>query len=124
VKARRLLGALALAGALTLAGAQGATASADGETQFEIYSISGTVTLTCDPVGGTHPHAKEACAEIDAAGGDIAAVPGLPGYGCVDEWDPVLIGVTGTWRGKEVLFSSFESNRCYGAISHGHVFWY
>jgi Subtilisin inhibitor-like len=124
VRARRLLGALALAGALTLAGAQGATASADGETQFEIYSVSGTVTLTCDPVGGTHPHAKEACAEIDAAGGDIGSVPGLPGYGCVDEWDPVLIGVTGKWRGKEVLFSSFESNRCYGAISHGHIFWY
>jgi hypothetical protein len=124
VRARRVLGALTLAGALVLAGAPAATAGAAGETEFEIYSVSGTVTLTCDPVGGTHPHAKEACAEIDAAGGDIAAVPWLPGIGCVDEWDPVLIGVTGTWRGKEVLYSSFESNHCYGAIRHAHVFYY
>lgn len=124
MRARRVLGALALAGALSLAGAQGAAAGADGVTEFEIYTVNGVKTLTCAPDGGTHPHAKEACAEIDAARGNIAAVPRLPGYGCLDEWDPVLIGVTGTWRGQEVLFSSFESNKGCAAIRHGHIFWY
>lgn len=124
MRARRILGALALAGALSLAGAQGAAAAPSEPSEFQIYSASGTVTLTCDPVGGTHPLAEKACADIEAAGGDIAAIPWLPGYGCVDEWDPVLIGVTGTWRGKEVLYSSFQSNRCYGKIRHGHVFFY
>jgi hypothetical protein len=119
-----VLGALALAGALTLAGAQGATASADGETEFEIYTVNGVTTLTCAPDGGTHPHVKEACAEIDAARGDIGSVPSLPGHACPDVWDPVLIGVTGKWRGQEVLFSAFESNAGCAAISHGHIFWY
>ncbi|MFC0528497.1 SSI family serine proteinase inhibitor [Phytohabitans kaempferiae] len=123
MKVPRALGALALAGTLSLAGAQGASASGEGITEFEIYSVNGTMTLTCDPEGGTHPYAKEACAEIDGARGDIAAVPRLPGYGCLDEWDPVLIGVTGRWRGQEVLFSSFESNRGCAAIRHGHIFW-
>lgn len=125
MRARRVLGALTLAVALTLTGAQGAAAGAaqDG-TEFEIYTVRGIHTLTCGPDGGTHPYAKEACAEIDAARGDIAAVPPLPNHGCLDVWDPVLIGVTGKWRGQEVLFSAFESNRGCAAISHGHIFWY
>jgi hypothetical protein len=121
----RLAGAaLALAGALSLAGAQGAAANAAATSEFLVYSPSGTVTLTCGPVGGTHPLAKEACEEIDKAGGNIAAVPALPNQGCLGVWKPVLIGVTGKWQGKEVLFSAFESNAGCAKIRHGHVFFY
>jgi hypothetical protein len=102
------------------AGAAVAAQPAQTETELRVYSPSGTVTLTCDPTGGTHPRAKEACAEIDAASGKIAAIP--PSGGCLDYWDPVLIGVTGRWRGEEVLFSDFESNPGCAAVSHGQVF--
>jgi hypothetical protein len=124
MKIRATIAALALAGTLSLAGAQGAAASAAAVSEFLVYSPSGTVTLTCGPEGGTHPATKEACAEIDKAAGDIAAVPPLPGQGCTGVWDPVLIGVTGKWQGKEVLFSSFESNEGCARIRHGHIFRY
>ena len=32
-------------------------------------------TLTCDPVGGTHPHAKAACRELLAAKNPFAPIP-------------------------------------------------
>jgi hypothetical protein len=124
MRARSVAGALALAGALSLAGAQGAAASAAATSEFLVYGPSGTVTLTCGPDGGTHPHAKEACEEITKAGGDIAAVPSLPGMGCSGVWDPVLIGVTGKWQGKQVLFSDFASNGGCARIQHGHIFFY
>jgi hypothetical protein len=116
--------ALAALGALALAAPPAAAAPA-ATNELRIYSPSGVITMTCDPFVGfpTHPHQAAVCAEISDAKGDIAAIPPLPG-GCTDVWDPVLIGVTGRWEGKEILFSEFESNPGCAAISHGHVFLY
>lgn len=104
------------------AGAAAAAQPGQAVTELRVYGPAGTVTLTCGPVGGTHPRAKEACAEIGAASGKIEAIP--PSGGCLDYWDPVLIGVTGRWRGEEILFSDFESNPGCAAVSHGQVFRY
>jgi Subtilisin inhibitor-like len=123
---KSIAAALGLAFALTATGSATAgqsAGSAAAEVELRVYGPSGTVTITCDPLGGTHPEVKEACDEIDKFGGDIAAIP-PQSIGCTDQWDPVLIGVTGRWRGKEILFSDFESNPGCAAISHGHVFTY
>lgn len=122
---RAVAAALALAGSVLVAAPAGAAPS-QGEISLRVYNPTGTVTLSCGtgPTPDTHPYPKEACAEIEAAKGDIAAIPPLPGAGCTDEWDPVLVGVTGRWQGSEILFSDFESNPGCSRISHGHVFLY
>jgi hypothetical protein len=123
MRIRSAVAGLVLAGALVTVAPTAAPAA--GDTQLRIYSPSGTVTLACGlntgPVG--HPYQKEACAEIDAAKGDIAAIPPLAA-GCSGLWDPVLIGVTGRWQGTEILYSDFESNSGCAKISHGHLFDY
>ncbi|MEH1129730.1 SSI family serine proteinase inhibitor [Micromonospora sp. CPCC 206061] len=119
--------ALAALGALALAAPSAAASPAADDNEVRIYSPSGVILVDCGPVGPglpTHPHQKEVCSEISDAKGDIASIPPLPGQGCTDVWDPVLIGVTGRMDGKEILFSEFQSNSGCAAISHGHVFLY
>src|SRR5512142_2468386 len=95
-------------------------------TPITAGSTSGGVAvsawLTCDPAGGDHPTPLNACADLAAAGGDVAAVPPLKGWGCVGLWDPVQISAVGTWRGQPVNFKAMVSNSGCARISHGYVF--
>ncbi|MEP6852769.1 MAG: SSI family serine proteinase inhibitor [bacterium] len=58
-------------------------------------------TLTCDPVGGDHPHGERACTVLAALGDPFAPTP--PGtittmiYG-----GPATVAVEGHWRGQPV----------------------
>ncbi len=58
-------------------------------------------TLTCDPAGGDHPHAAEACGALAALADPFAPTP--PGtiatmiYG-----GPATVTVDGQWRGQPV----------------------
>jgi hypothetical protein len=81
-----------------------------------------SATLTCDPIGGTHSHAAQACKDIAAAKGDIAAIPPQPMMGCLAVWQPVSITVRGTWSDKTIDFSGTDSNASCARISHGYVF--
>ncbi|MGI8333558.1 SSI family serine proteinase inhibitor [Actinomadura scrupuli] len=64
-----------------------------------------TWTLTCDPVGGDHPNAKLACAELDkaAAAGKDPFAPTPKGQSCTMIYGgPDTSTVTGTWQGKKI----------------------
>lgn len=52
-----------------------------------------TVSLKCDPVGGTHPRAAQACAAI-VEDGSIGGVQGSDLL-CIQIYDPVIARATG-----------------------------
>jgi hypothetical protein len=83
---------------------------------------SAAATLTCDPVGGTHKYAAEACADIAAAKGVIAAIPPRAGMACLPVWRPVEIKVTGVWKGLLIDFSETQTDISCAHIAHGYVF--
>ncbi|WP_051722566.1 SSI family serine proteinase inhibitor [Streptomyces albus] len=78
-----------------------------------------TVTLECDPPGGTHPDPKAACAVLEAAGGYFERIE--PGSGgCTGLWDPVTVRADGNWGARKVLFEERYSNRgCAAAATNG-----
>jgi hypothetical protein len=78
--------------------------------------------LTCEPTGGTHPRAAQACDEIAKVGGDIAAIPPVSGMGCLPVWEPVTITARGTWQGVAVDFTAEQGSVSCAQISHGAVF--
>lgn len=61
-----------------------------------------TVTLRCDPTGGTHPRKSRACTTLLTAGrGALAPVPA--DRMCTQQYGgPQRARITGTWRGKKV----------------------
>lgn len=82
-----------------------------------------TALLTCDPVGGDHANAKVACADVDAAKGDIASIRPLIAP-CLAYVDPVQISVTGVWQGTPISFTEtlkWSNPQC-ARLAHGYVF--
>jgi len=78
-------------------------------------------TLTCDPAGGTHRRAREACATIAAVGGDFGALH-VDGGACTMQYDPVTVTATGLWRGKPVRYRHTFGNACVLHLETGPVF--
>lgn len=70
-----------------------------------------TWTLTCDPPGGDHPAAAEACAALAKAGRWSDPVP--KDRMCTEIYGgPQTATVTGTWRGEAVNASFDRRNGC------------
>ena len=66
-----------------------------------------TWTLTCDPVGGTHPDAAAACTVL-AAKGSQALPPKRKDVACTQVYGgPETAMIRGTWQGRQV-FSTFS----------------
>lgn len=66
--------------------------------------------LMCDPPQG-HAHATDACAELDAASGDIGAVPRKDAF-CPMIYAPVTARAEGVWNGTRVTYARTFSNTC------------
>lgn len=82
-----------------------------------------SVTLECDPVGGTHPTPKEACAALAEVGGDFAKLPNAPGLpACPTTYAPVEAVAEGTWNGTPVSYKETFTNACFAAIGTDNVF--
>ena len=78
-------------------------------------------TLICEPAGGTHQRAREACAALAAVAGDFAALHVDVGA-CTMEYDPVTVTATGLWRGTPVRYRHTFSNTCVLHTETGPVF--
>jgi hypothetical protein len=71
-------------------------------------------TLTCDPVGGTHPDPQAACATLTKVKDPFAPIP--PHIMC-----PMIVSgsqvasITGTWRGHRVSARYSRLNGCESA---------
>lgn len=81
-----------------------------------------TVTLRCDPPGGSHPRARDACRALAAAGGDLTKLAHARDVACVAVYDPVAVRARGTWRGRPMTYDATFSNRCTMTAATGAVF--
>ena len=81
----------------------------------------GSVVLTCDPTGGTHPKHDKACAVLSAAGGDFSRIHARH-QACTLIYAPVDVTVVGSWRGKPVSFHATYANRCAAGRDSDDVF--
>jgi hypothetical protein len=80
-----------------------------------------TAWLTCDPAGGSHRRADEACAALAAAGGDPHAIPPTDTM-CTTEFAPVTATAIGRWRGRAVRYRETFGNRCVLRVQTGPLF--
>ncbi|WP_245674194.1 MULTISPECIES: SSI family serine proteinase inhibitor [Actinoplanes] len=69
------------------------------------------VRLTCDPVGGAHPRAAEACAELARTGADPDKREADPTM-CMMLYQPVTAQLAGSWRGRTVAWERTYGNTC------------
>ncbi|MGW1157905.1 SSI family serine proteinase inhibitor [Streptomyces sp. NPDC002513] len=81
--------------------------------------INGTLLL-CDPPQG-HSEAVEACAELDAAQGDIGRIPPDDSF-CPMLYAPVTVSARGEWDGRPVEYSHTFANTCELQARTGAVF--
>ncbi|GGT11082.1 SSI family serine proteinase inhibitor [Streptomyces chromofuscus] len=79
----------------------------------------GTV-LMCDPPQG-HRRAAEACAQLDAVGGDITRMP-MAHASCLMIHAPVTVDAVGEWRGQPVDYRRTFPNDCEMRVRTGAVF--
>lgn len=92
------------------------TPSASGPTDLTIVIDDGgtrqTWQLTCDPAGGDHPRAEEACAALNRSG--ASALPPVPAdRQCAQVYGgPQTATIRGTWRGQEINSSLSRKNAC------------
>lgn len=75
--------------------------------------------LLCDPPLG-HARAAEACAELDAAGGDIERIPAKNVF-CPMIFAPVTVHARGLWDGRSVDFRQTYTSRCVMEARTGSV---
>jgi hypothetical protein len=85
-----------------------------------LISGSRTVTLRCDPPGGTHPEAAGACADLARTHGRIVRNPGETI--CTLEYRPLTANATGMWRGRPVAFAMAFPNSCVMHARTGAIF--
>lgn len=114
---------------LTTGGVASATDDASAAASSFVLSIIPTtstgggptsVTLECDPTGGTHPTADAACKSLAAVKGDFTQLPSTGG--CPANWDPVRAIAEGTWQGTPVKYEKQFSNRSCAAVGTDLVF--
>jgi hypothetical protein len=76
--------------------------------------------LTCDPAGGGHPKAVQACAEL--AKSDGVFEHGAQDVICMKEYSPVTVEASGRWRGRLVRFRQTYGNDCDMTAHTGSLF--
>jgi len=129
--------ALAVGAAVTVASGPAASAATTGpvtllsapKTYLKLTAALGerarpaqrTATLVCDPAGGTHQRAGEACAALAAVDGDFGALH-VDGGACTMQYDPVTVTATGLWKGKPVRWRHTFGNSCVLHTETGPVF--
>ncbi|MFD9904531.1 SSI family serine proteinase inhibitor [Streptomyces sp. NPDC059063] len=120
---------LTVTAALLALVAAAAPAAATPRERGLILTISGShhtwargVVLHCAPEpSGHHPHARQACAQLDAADGDLDALPGERRH-CIKEYDPVTASATGPLRDRTVTWRRTYPNACVLRAATGAAF--
>jgi hypothetical protein len=70
------------------------------------------VLLTCNPGGGSHPAAEEACQALEKVHGDPARMREDPDVVCPAIWSPVTVTANGIWDGKYFSYQRTFGNNC------------
>ena len=104
------------------------SAPSNGATRLALKATIGSAaarsaTLTCDPVGGTHPKAAEACADLAKSHGNVRQQPNSKNpRACFMIYAPVTVSAEGEWRGESVHFSAKFPNTCVMHAQTGSIF--
>lgn len=77
--------------------------------------------LTCEPTGGLHPRADEACLALSGVDGQVGGLSTGQAL-CTLEYDPVRVKASGTWRGETRSFEAEFPNPCVMRAETGPVF--
>lgn len=124
----KAVAALAVVGTVALATPADASTALASRLTLSITPESSTggpgrtVTLTCEPTGGTHPDAAAACADLIKANGDIKRIPPAKGN-CLPVEIRVIAKASGIWQGRQIAYSQSFTNDCYANKgTGGHVF--
>ena len=78
-------------------------------------------SLTCQPAGGSHRQARDACTELAKVGGNFDRLQ-LAGGVCTMQWDPVTVTASGRWKGRKVTYRHTFGNACTLSTTTGAVF--
>ncbi|SES42041.1 SSI family serine proteinase inhibitor [Lentzea albida] len=127
-RTRLLFACLALAAPLVPATAQAAPLTealfpAAGVTlsvQPEMGTLS-TTQLTCEPTGGLHRNAQQACDQLTPVEGDFRRLDAAEVM-CTMELNPTKATLRGKWRNKKIDFQQVYSNPCVLRAHTGKVF--
>jgi hypothetical protein len=85
------------------------------------WLIVNEVTLKCDPAGGSHVSAEDACATLSSVDGHIEDLDPLL-IACPLYYQPVTIEVGGNWRERVVNFDEEYPNMCVAMAESDGVF--
>ena len=77
--------------------------------------------LTCDPAGGSHRRAAEACEALATAEGDPAAITAEDAM-CTMEHAPVRATLAGVWQRQPIRYQKTYSNACVMRVATGALF--
>lgn len=121
------LASLSAVAALATAGFTAAPAAADGAvgqltltiTNATTGAVISQVTLTCEPTGGTHPHAQAACDDLIPVYGQISNIPPETGVACPEYYLPVYATATGMWGGLLENYRTWAANDCFANVATG-----
>jgi hypothetical protein len=80
-----------------------------------------SVTVTCDPDGGTHPDAAAACELLRSVDGRVEQIPPAE-RACTKIYKPVTVRAAGTWRGEPREFQRTFGNQCEADAATGDLF--
>ncbi|SER26192.1 Subtilisin inhibitor-like [Lentzea xinjiangensis] len=80
-----------------------------------------TTQLNCEPSGGLHPHAEQACDQLTPVEGDFRRLEET-GAMCTMELNPTKATLRGKWRKKRIDFQQVYSNPCVVRAFTGKVF--
>jgi hypothetical protein len=80
-----------------------------------------SVTLHCEPSGGSHPNPRGACDELLRSDGDVQGVQDSDAL-CTFEYRPVHVTAVGSWRGRHRSFDHVYANACVMRVDTGSVF--
>lgn len=88
--------------------------------------VSRWVSLTCDPAGGTHPRAVEACRELrlnlaPIAGRSTGPITG-PAARCTTEYAPRTVLAEGHWSRRAIRHRAEYGNDCLLRAATGTVY--
>ncbi|MEV0898042.1 SSI family serine proteinase inhibitor [Actinoplanes sp. NPDC049802] len=96
-------------------------ASAVVPSELTLTYQAKAVDLTCDPAGGDHPHARQACTVLRGIGGDPKRLKSGDSF-CFLLYAPVTARLKGTWRGRSVTWERTYGNSCEMARATGVLF--
>jgi hypothetical protein len=111
--------------ALTLACLASPAHHAGSSLELRMAYMNGTtstVSLDCQPAGGTHPHSEHACAELAAVNGDFNRLRPHLTTPCTYLYQPVDVAADGNWLGRPVAFAATYGNPCMADVGSNGIF--